>query len=150
MITYAVEPLAKWRPDAEPMLIDHWRELADFQDIPLDVSWDWYEAAEKLGSLVIYAARDDGRLVGYALFVWRPSHPHYKNHAWAVLDIIWVDPNMRGQGIGTGLADFFEAELKKLGVSVVQMRSKTKSPELGNMLSARGYRQNELAHTKRL
>lgn len=153
----AVEPLATWRPDAEPMLVEHWRELATYPEIPLEPHWPWYERADQLGTLRIYTTRYEGALVAYALFVVIPIHPHYASIGWATNDIVWVDPRARGKGIATGLFDFFEADLKewfkkntKSGTGIVQARSKTKSPELAKMLLTRGYRSDEQGHTKRL
>jgi len=155
MTDYTVETLSTWRPDAEPLLERHKQELATYQDIPLDPDWSWYDRAEQLGNLVIYTARQSNLLVGYALFVVISKHPHYKSIAWATNDILWTHPQVRGGGVGTGLADFFEADLKQRfltlstsGRGIIQARSKTRSPGLAKMLGARGYQSDEQGHTK--
>jgi len=154
MIVYAVEQLSQWRPDAEPMLPKHYEELATYKDVPLDPEWPHYERGEANGVLRIYTARDDGALVGYALFVFIWKHPHYRTISLASNDILWVKPDSRGAGIASGLADFFEKDIQNLflrfalsGRGIVHIRAKTKHAALSKMLEARGYQSDERGHT---
>lgn len=155
MIAYAIEPLEKWRPDAEPLLIEHWDELATFKDVPLEPHWPWYERAEDAGNLVIYTARYDGALIAYAPFIVLAEHPHYKSIGAATNDVVWVDPNSRRSGVGNGLRQFVEkdlasrfAKIAATGKGMVGWRSKASSPELGKMLESADYVTDELGHHK--
>jgi GNAT superfamily N-acetyltransferase len=154
LIDYAVELLAQWRPDAEPMLPKHYEELATYKEVPLEVHWPHYERAESNGVLRIYTARDDGVLIGYALFVCVWKHPHYRSISIASNDVIWIDPNHRGAGVATGLCEFFEKDLHLLflrfalsGRGLIHIRAKTKAEALSKMLQARGYQSDERGHT---
>ena len=149
-VVYATEPLHQWRRDADPLLYDHWQELSSYPDVPLDPDWSWYDQMEAKQGLVIYTARLDGDLVGYALFVGRNPHPHYKSAFWAMNDIIRISPDHRRKGIGRGLLDYAEADLKRRGVNFIQIRTKQKHPELAMMLEARGYEPDEVNYSRRL
>jgi hypothetical protein len=75
----------------------HWKEIAVWQDIPLEPHWEGYYALEKSGNMVVYTVRDDqnnNKLVGYAVFFLR-NHIHYKSHIWAANHLVWVHPDYR-------------------------------------------------------
>lgn len=148
--TVGIETLAEWRPEAEPLLRLHWRELATYQDIDLDVDWQFYEQAEKLGILVIYAARRNAVLIGYAAFFVRKSHHHYRQVGWAVNDVVWVHPDLRSQGVASLLFGFAEEDLKKRGAAVIYIETKTAHRELGMMLKSRGYSLEREGYSKRV
>ncbi len=148
-VTYAVEPFALFYAEARDLLYAHYLEVAVNQDIPLDPDTDFYHSAEKLGLLATYTARDDGKIVGYSLYFFRPRHPHYRV-GWATNDIIYVTPECRRQGVANDLLEFAEAGLKKLGAAVVHTDAKTEHPELGRLLKSRKYRHTEDGYTKRL
>lgn len=61
----------------------------------------WYAEAESLGIVTAFAARIDGKLVGYASLFLTYS-PHYGNKH-AALDTVFVDPEHRKSGLGARL-----------------------------------------------
>lgn len=139
MITYAREAFDQVIDDIKVLLPQHWRELALYQDdIPLDADYDWYKKAFSLGLLAIYTVRLDDALIGYAIFVVAPRHPHYV-HRWAKDDILWIAPEHRNMGVGNGLCEFFEKDLSRDGPIVIQVETKSGHPELNYLLSSRGY-----------
>jgi len=147
---FAIEPFARALPEMQPLFERHWREIATYPDVPLNPDYEFYHAAAAAGLLVVYTARLDGRLVGYAVFIVRKGHLHYRDHGWALNDIIWVDPTVRGQRLGDGLMDFAEGSLRDAGFSFVHMRTKIKHPHLARLLEERGYALIEYGHEKRL
>ena len=149
-IVYAIEKLQQWRRDAEPFLHDHWREMSPNPNVQLDPDWAMYDRLETVGGLVIYTARIDGELIGYAFFMGGRSHPHYKTMKWMINDNIRINPDYRRKGIGTGLLDFAEEDLKRRGVDYIQIHAKTKHPELAKMLESRKYISDEQIYTRRL
>lgn len=149
-ISYAIVPFNSALPEMRPLFERHWKEIATYKDIPLDPNYDWYMEAERAGLLVTYIARSEGELVGYAIFIIQPSHIHYRGHGWAMNDIIWVSPDHRGGGIGSGLMDFVEADLAGRNIHVVHMRTKVQHPMLAVMLCDRGYRLIEQGYERRL
>lgn len=139
--------------DIQPLLKEHWRELALHQDsIPLDPDYEVYKTLDRIGSLYIAAARlrgEDRRLVGYAIYFVR-SHHHYKGAKWAISDIVLVDREHRSVGLGNQLFDVVETDLRSMGVDVMHTMTKVDHPQLGRLLQARSHVATELSFSKRL
>lgn len=143
MITYQTETVDGVLPDILPLLLDHYREVEWRQDkIPFNPDYDSYRALEKAGALEIYTARDDGALVGYAIFVVS-SNLHYRV-VQAQNDLFYVKPSHRGIMISQHLLrDFAESELKALGVQVINLT--IKSAHNWQLLAERwGYEHTEI------
>jgi GNAT superfamily N-acetyltransferase len=149
MLTIKVEKLADVKDECQELIEHHWREIAVWQDIPLSPNWAGYDAMEKAGALVIYTVRDEKKLVGYAVFFMR-THLHYKEHIWALNDIVWVHPDYRDGKIGPQLVKFWETDLRYRGVHVVHVNVKTAHPALGFVLKKTKYKTVESGHEKRL
>lgn len=150
MITYQKERLGDFLHEIKPLLEDHYRELAVFQDIPLDPAYEEYVAADDAGkNFVIYTARCDGKLIGYSAFFFR-MHNHYKKHSWAINDVIWIHPDYRQSGVGFGFERFWSEQLAALGIHVVQVSTKEQHPELAYLLKKTGYQHTDNMYAKRL
>lgn len=139
MIEVHVESYDSIVEDIKPLLLDHWRELAMFQDeIPLSVSWPMYKSAYDAGILRAYGVRQDGDLIGYAIFRIVMRHEHY-DHRFAINDVLWIAPEHRNIGVGTDLCEAFERDLNADGPIVIVVETKLHSPALAMLLRARGY-----------
>jgi len=150
MLKIQIETLADERDECEDLIAEHWREIAVWQDIPLDPEWPMYEALEKSQRLFIYTVRtDNGKLVGYAVFLLR-NHLHYKKHIWALNDIVFVHPDYRDGRIGRRLVQFWEQDLKARGVHVVHVNVKIGHPALDLVLRFEKYKTVESGLEKRL
>ena len=145
-VVYAIEKLHQFRRDAEHLLTEHYEELTSFPEVKLDPDWELYSKLETEDRFIIYTARIKGEIVGYAWFLCIKSHLHYKSLSWAGNDIIRINPEYRGQGVATGLFDFFEDDLKRRGYQLIACRSKTSFPQLGKMLDERGYVRDSIDH----
>lgn len=146
---YAAEEYASFIEEMKPLLSEHWRELALFQeDIPLEPDYEFYEKAHNMGLIRTYTVRVDGRLLGYAMFRVL-YHSHYKSHRWADCDIIWVHPEHRNAGVGNGLFEFLEEHLRRDGPIVIHVTAKCAHPELSYLLASRGYAMVEVGHSRR-
>lgn len=149
-ITFQAETFDQLFPDIQPLLSQHWAEVALYQDaIPLDPDFTGYKRACDAGVIRLYTARLDGKLIGYAPFVVVPRHLHY-NHRWAKDDIVWIHPDHRNFGVGNGLFDFFEADLRRDGPIVVQVETKALHPALALLCKARGYDEVGPSFSRRL
>ena len=135
--------------DVKPFLKEHWEELSLYSDIPLDPELEMYADLDRMGHLAAYTVRSDGKLVGYALYFVR-KNPHYRNHIWALSDVVLVRKAYRQAGLGMALYDFIEADLKARGVHVIHTFTKTEHPELAMLLRARGHTEAELGFSLRL
>lgn len=149
-IRFAQEPLtdALW-DEAMPLLVEHWREISHFADIPLDPDRSLYDFAFAQGILYVYTARDEdsAALMGYALFFVRPA-PHYAGSLQAAQDVIYVTPSARGS-TGYRFIAFCDEQLRVAGVQVVRHHVKA-AHNFGAMLERQGYEAEDVIYTKRL
>jgi len=174
-VRFAREPLtdALWA-EAFPLLREHWREVAAFPDIPLEPDRERYAVLEANGALACFTAREahDGMwtmhhsdktgehsttplsppLVGYALYVVAPNL-HYSSSLQAVQDVIYLDPSMRGTGVGYRFIKYCDEQLTTMGVQVVMQHLKAKlDAKMGfsRLLERQGYELTDLVYAKRL
>jgi GNAT superfamily N-acetyltransferase len=125
---YAREDLSSVKEEAQSLIKNHWEEIAvNKTKIKLNPDWDVYETLHQAKQLGIYTARKDGILVGYFVVVASPN-PHYKDHIFAVNDILYLSPEHRKGFVGAKLIKFAEKELKELGVSVLVINTKVHKP----------------------
>jgi len=149
-VAYACESLREVREaHLEALLLRHWREIAHYDDIPLDVDWAVYESAEATGKLCLYTARLDGELIGYAAFLVQRA-PHYAGSIQAVQDVLFVAPEHRRGRVGIGLIRFSEEQLATQGVQLLYQHQKLAHPALGRILASLGYEPVEQNWAKRL
>lgn len=129
-----------------PLLTEHWKEVALFNDIPLDPDKEAYERMEANGAVRLYTLRDEGQLVGYSVF-FIIHHPHYKSSMQAQQDIIYITPEARG--IGKQFIKDCDEELRKEGVQVVSQHVKA-SHNFGPLLERIGYVISDHIYVRRL
>lgn len=149
-VTFHAEAFTdQWAAEAAPLLHAHWREIAHFQDIPLDPDWSAYHHVAAAGGLRLYTARDktSRALVGYAAFFVRP-HPHYRGAIYAAQDVIWLAPVCRGM-IGWRFLKWCDAQLQADGVTVVTQHVKA-AHDFGPMLERMGYEKMDIIYARRL
>ena len=147
-IAFAREPLADCREDLRPLLEDHWREIAHYQDIPLRPDWEAYTRIERDGGLRIFTLRDYGVLRGYAVFFVR-WNLHYMTSLQAAQDVLYLDPILRGQALGAQFIAWCDEELRKEHVQVVYHHVKL-SHDWGALLARLGYERVETIWSRRL
>lgn len=147
-VTFQRERIRECQDEIQPLLVAHWREIAAYQDIPLDPDWVMYRQIEATGALRIYTVRDESMLVGYAVFFVR-SNPHYKGSVQATQDILYLDPPFRKQRVGATFIEWCDAELRKEGVQVVYHHVKL-AFDFGPLLERLGYEALEKIYARRL
>mgnify|MGYP003120056152 FL=1 len=122
------EALTEICEDIKPLIQMHWEQVALNKDkIKLNPDWDEYHRLYNAGNLKIYTARKEHELVGYFI-VAVGKNIHYKDHLFANCDIIYVKPDSRAGMTGYKLINFATAELQKIGVSVLNINTKTHLP----------------------
>lgn len=118
MITAQIEMLADCLPEMKLMFPAHWEELGLFKDkMPLEPRYDIYEMREARGELVMATLRKDGKVVGYWP-TWIAPGIHYGSTLTATMDILYIEPEFRGDGSGKLLFDVLKAELLRRGVKL--------------------------------
>lgn len=147
MITYQQEFLATARPDAQKLLEAHWEEIAlNKGKIALNPDWEAYEALESSGKLKIFTARGDDRLIGYFVVIVGVNL-HYKDHVFAVNDILYLDKEYRKGRTGLKLIKFAEKCLKEDGVSVLSINTKVHKP-FDSLMEYMGFNLIERVYSK--
>lgn len=127
-ITYHKEKLFDIKEEIEPILVQHYEEVAAYTDvIELAPDWDRYKTLEGAGILKVMTVRDDGVLVGYYLAMLVPSL-HSSKDLYAVNDIVLIKPEYRKAKIGVGLFQEVEKWMKEEGASVMTVQMKVKQP----------------------
>ncbi len=125
---FSIEKVADFKHEIQPLLEMHWEQIALNKDkIKLNPDWDNYITLNENGLLVAYIARDEGKLIGYFIVVVSPSM-HYKDHKFAVCDIIFVNPKYRKGMTGYKLIKYAEDNLKEMGVSCIHINTKIHAP----------------------
>jgi len=130
-----------------PLLTLHWKEIAHFQDIPLEPDFETYARLDEMGMLRTFTARDEaGKLVGYAVFFVK-ANLHYKSSIQAVQDVIFIDPTVRG--FGANFIIWCDDQLRLEKIDAVYHHVKA-AHNFGPMLERLGYTLVDLIYTKRL
>jgi len=128
MIKYQQEFLDTCEKDCQELIRLHWEEIAVNKDkIKLNPDWDAYHALEQNQRLKIFTARSEEELVGYFVVI-TGSNLHYKDHVFAVNDILYLKKEYRKGRTGIKLIKFAEKYLKDDGVSVLNINTKVHKP----------------------
>lgn len=147
MITYQEEPFGMVIEEAKSLLECHWAELATYQQFELRPDYARYRNAGP--GLCVCTARDEGRLIGYAIYLLGPNL-HYSQTIWANSDIFWLEPAYRRSTIGFRLFTFAEARLGARGAVVMHTTCKNSHPDAVRLLEKLGHRQIETGVSKLL
>jgi len=98
--------------------------------------------------LLVLKAEMEKKIAGYVV-VYFNTYPekYFKFSKRAFIGSIGVDENARGQGVGKALLKGVEAELKKRGISVVEIDVYTFNKSAGKLYDSLGY--EDIKHYKR-
>ena len=125
---FALESLAKVRREIEPLLEEHWKEIALNKDkIKLNPDWRAYADLDSIHALRIYTARKDGKLMGYFVVIVSKSL-HYRDHLFANNDIIFLTKPARKGLTGVKLIKFALDSLEAEGITKVHINTKAHQP----------------------
>jgi GNAT superfamily N-acetyltransferase len=132
-----------------PLLHSHYSEIALYQDIQLKPEFDTYYKLEELGLLKIFTLRDSNKaLCGYAAYIIRKAI-HYTDSVQAHQDVLYINPDLRGKGLGHVFINYCDNELKRMGVQVV-FQHVTRKHDYSSTLKGLGYELNEIVFSRRL
>jgi len=144
----AREPLGDCQDDLTPLLLEHYKEITHYPDIPLDVDWEAYARTERADALRIYTLRDYGTLRGYGVFFVNHSM-HYRGSRQAVQDVIYLAPELRHLRIGWEFINWIDEQLRAEAVQVVYHHVKL-AHNYGATLKTLGYEAIESVWGRRL
>lgn len=149
MIKYALECLPSVKKDIQPLIEEHWELVAlNKGTIKLNPDWEQYASLDATGVLKIFTARDNGVLVGY-FFLTVSQSMHYKDHLFAVCDVIFVTPRARKGATGYKLLKYAENWCIENGVSLLNINTKVHIP-FDNLLEKSGFNLIERLYSKYL
>ena len=128
MIEFKLENLANVKREAEPLLQQHWEEIALNKDIiKLNPDWRAYAELDRVNALRVFTARKDGKLVGYFVFIVSKAL-HYADHLFANNDIIFLTKPARKGLTGVKLIKFAIDSLKAEGITKLHINTKAHQP----------------------
>src|SRR6185295_8365974 len=138
-----------------PPLPKHKDEVSHYPDVELKPCFDKYQKVAEGGWLRIFVARHGRDLIGYQVFIVHP-HLHYADLMTANLDLLYLDPSMRGKFIGLRFIKWAEQQLReelvpqfKQVVITHHLKAK-KELNYSAMLEREGYTLMDLIFVKRL
>lgn len=110
-LVVAIEPLrVETCIDIDAYLVGQYTATPAHTDLPAyDHDWTAYMSMQAQDMTVFVTAREDGKLVGYAMYVITPMLHHCK-YLMAVCDALVTWYTHRGQGIGRLLYEVAEKE----------------------------------------
>lgn len=125
---FALENIANVRREIEPLLEQHYKEIALNKDIiKLNPDWRAYAQLDAINGLRIYTARKDGKLMGYFVVIVSRSL-HYKDHLFANNDVIFLTKTARKGLTGVKLVKYAIESLKAEGVTKLHVNTKMHQP----------------------
>lgn len=149
MVIFNVEKWRDVRAEMEPMLVEHWHEIAlGHAQVPLDIAYERYNAMCDSGVLQIVTARDNGVLVGYHAAIVS-GHLHYNSTLHGITDVYFILPEYRKGFTGIRLFRKVKVEMEKLGVKKLITGAKlhTADGNSGKLFEYLGYKPTETVYT---
>jgi|SRR5580692_3148420 GNAT superfamily N-acetyltransferase len=148
MIVYAAETYKSVIGEIIPLLERHYEEIALHKEFPLMPDFDKYEHLHDGSKLAIVTAREDLKLIGYAVF-FVVVNAHYQTMTVAANDIIFIDKPYRTGMTGIRLIAESEKHLRMLGVNRITWHVKP-TLDWGKILERKGYAAEEVVWAKML
>ena len=147
MIRCQQESFDQIAEDIAVLLEDHWLEVEwGKDDIPLDPNFRAYQQADQDGTVVMFALRDGGALVGYNTF-WIYNHPHHSGTVFAVNDMLYIKPEYRNGLSSSNMLWFCEEVLKEKGANVITYHMKPHK-SFTKLMDYLGYEHTECVYSK--
>ncbi len=158
------------RSVADRMFVDHYQEIALNKGVmKLDINWHRYYALEEQDAVVCLAAWLGSEMVGYSVNVVY-QHMHYQQVTVIHNDVLFVAKEHRGGGLGASLVEATETAGRYLECQVLLFHSKPGEDleqvldmklkvdgmvkrlltALGRLLGIRGYKVQDIMHSKLL
>lgn len=139
MVAFARERLLDVMDEVEPLLQEHYNEIALHKDrIKLAPDWNEYMLMEERGGLVIFTARNEQKaLIGYSAFFvyW---HPHYRDTKVASNDVLFLRKEHRKGTTGIRLIRYCEEWLREMQIDKLVWHVK-QSNDFTPILKRMGY-----------
>lgn len=147
MITYALEPWARYYRDCQTLWLEHYDEIAVQKDrMPMRPDVAAYQGLEAMGALQILVARDDGRMVGYVVSIIRP-HMHYADVQCGFEDAYFLTKSHRRGMIGVRLISQAVRHMRAVGCKKAFFTTKL-ALDMGRIFEHLGFAQTDAIYSK--
>jgi len=132
-------PMTVFFQEENGLLEKHWKELANHPDkILLKPDTDRYQKLQDVGMLSNIIAYEDEMMVGYAIIFLVP-HMHYSDDIFAMVDVIFMDPEARNSRGGLVLINHVERICKEKKASVLTYHTKPAHATIEKILYRKGF-----------
>ena len=137
MITFDFVPLHQVGHEIAPNVERHYSEMSDGDDYGIpQIDWDSYIAASHIGLCRVVTVRDEGELVGYAVYsIGR--NLRYKNRIEASSDGVFLEKPYRGK-LSNELLNMADKFLSELGIH--ETNYILSDDRVGKLLGRKGYK----------
>lgn len=119
MLAYGIEPLETCWDEVVALGAAHWGETMEYYrgKQPFNPQFERYNQYDKVGWLITFTVRDEGKMIGYSLIYLVPSM--HTQQTIATEDTIFLLPEYRRGRNGLRFHQFIEDELKKRGAKEI-------------------------------
>jgi hypothetical protein len=146
-MNYHREAFADCVEEIKSLTVEHYGEVAPYKDIPLDPDWDRYILLDKMGYLRFFTAREEGVLLGYAIYSVGFSIDYSSSYQASLMNI-FITKESRGNG---GKFILFAEEYLKENDNVQVIDHHVKAfNDYGPFLEKLGYQKMNINYSKRL
>jgi len=148
MYKFATELFKNTYKEAMPLTEKHREEINLFNE-ELDVFTEAYLQADENNSSRVFTIRDENeKMLGYSIFfLYNPTH--HKTSVHARQDVLYIEKEHRGAGLGKGFIQYCERQLKEAGAIVIQ-QCVPKLNDWSKLLKHMGYSELETVYMRRL
>lgn len=151
LITFSWEPL-EWllAEGVEELTRQHWEEIAlDKEQVPLDTNWREYLQLEATGRWRAFAARKNGKLIGYITW-WIGKHVRYRGTTYCEADVFFILPEHRNGLVGYRLFSEALKALPKPCKVLINEKIGFKDGRVGKLLERLGMKPIEVVYSRYL
>lgn len=147
MLTFQAEPWAIYYRDCQALWRAHYDELAIRKErMQMKPDVPAYEALERVGSLHILVARENGEMVGYVTSVVR-QHLHYADVLCGFEDAYFLRKSHRKGMAGVRLLREWERAMRGRGVQLICAMTKPWL-DMGPLFERLGFAKSDHVYSK--
>lgn len=149
MISVKIEPFSVFKENKH-LNNEHWNEVAEFDGFKreLDIDFDLFDMFDKAGQLITVIARENEKVVGYALFIIQHDF-HAKNTLCAHNDLIFLKKENRKGRAGIKLIKESLKLLSQIYPNIFVRWHVTALKDFGNVLTKLGCKKFETIYAIR-
>jgi len=94
----------------------------------LNIMWPAFYELEDRGLLHLFGAWREDQLIGYAVGVYSPKHPHHEDWSTMTISVIYVHPTVRRADVLDELMGLMRGRARNLNADSIIWQAKDGSP----------------------